>query len=207
MYQSPQDSMASPLSRLSTRWPLSSLDPRQRRLASIGAALLATYALVGFVILLPMARSYAISWLSEETQRDVELAELHVNPFTLSVSAIGFSIADPGQEPLVGFQRLTLNLGLYSLIEQAWVLEDVELVAPHVRLEVDEGGGLNLSSLFPPEDVEIVEHELVDEQDRPVPLSIRHASIQDGVIELVDRSPNVDIDMRFSPLAFESRSC
>ena len=69
-----------------------------RRRLAIGAAIsTAAFALIGFLVVPPIAKHVAQKQLSELLGRKVTIARLRVNPFALSVTIGDFQIAEADQ--------------------------------------------------------------------------------------------------------------
>jgi hypothetical protein len=97
------------------RWP--------RRLSIAGAIATVLFALLGFVVLPPVARHVAASQLSDLLGRKVSIARVRVNPFALSVTIEGFEIFEADQTtPFAGFSRLYVNAQLSSVYRRAPVI-------------------------------------------------------------------------------------
>ncbi|QJX01536.1 hypothetical protein HML84_01375 [Alcanivorax sp. IO_7] len=84
------------------------------RALAILAALYVLYALVVFFLLPGWVRDQARERLTDLLGREVTLERVALNPFTLSVTAEGFSVADPDTGTLARFDRLYLNAELWS---------------------------------------------------------------------------------------------
>jgi Domain of Unknown Function (DUF748) len=108
---------------------------RMRRIAIWAGSIVALYAIVGFLVAPPIARSQAESALTELLGRKVTVERVRINPFALSASVLGFAIRDrEGEGSLVAFDELYVNFTLSSLFRLAPVVEEVRLVRPAVRV-------------------------------------------------------------------------
>src|SRR5690349_11073376 len=108
---------------------------RLRRIAIWAGSIVALYAIVGFLVAPPIARSQAESALTELLGRKVTVERVRINPFALSASVLGFAIRDrEGEGSLVAFDELYVNFTLSSLFRLAPVVEEVRLVRPAVRV-------------------------------------------------------------------------
>ncbi|HXI59475.1 MAG TPA: DUF748 domain-containing protein, partial [Polyangia bacterium] len=106
-----------------------------RRLLIGSASALALFAVVGFLVLPPVARAIAEKQLGQLLGRRVSVARVRVNPFALSLTVEGFQIYEPGgNTPFVGFGRLYVNAQLASIYRRAPVVKEVSLESLRVHV-------------------------------------------------------------------------
>lgn len=123
--------------------------PVLRRFVLWPAACLAVYAIVGFLILPPIARSVLVKQLSEMLHRPVAIRAIRVNPFDLSVRVEGFTMKDrDGTEPFVAFEELYLNFQVASIVRGGPVLREILLRSPGVILVRNEDSTYNFSDFL-----------------------------------------------------------
>jgi Domain of Unknown Function (DUF748) len=109
------------------RWP--------RRLLIAGVVSLTLFALIGFLVVPPVARRVAQTQLTELLGRKVSIARVRVNPFALSVTVEGFEIFEAdGTTPFLGFSRLYVNAELASIWRRAPVVKEISLDSPYVHV-------------------------------------------------------------------------
>lgn len=109
--------------------------------------LILTYTLSGFLLLPWIGKSQIITRVSDTLQRPVQLDELRINPFVLSVEAKGFRISEADGALLAGFDRLFVNFQLSSIFHWAWTFREIRIEGPafdFVRFSADT---TNLSQL------------------------------------------------------------
>jgi len=105
-----------------------------RRLAIGAAVSLALFALLGFLVIPPIARSVAQKQLGELLGRKVTIEGIRLNPFALSLTVAGFQVFEADQAtPFVGFRRLYLNAELSSVYRRAPVMKEITLEGLRVR--------------------------------------------------------------------------
>src|SRR5256885_17246628 len=105
----------------------STLPPWLRRVRNAAVALLALvviFALIGFPVVPPVAKSQIERRASEGVGRQVTLGKVAFNPFTLKATLTSLTIADhePGP-PLFAFDALDLDLSAASLWHRAPVFD------------------------------------------------------------------------------------
>jgi uncharacterized protein involved in outer membrane biogenesis len=111
---------------------------RKRRLVTklaIGFAVaLALFTVVGFFVVPPVAKHYAVKILSEQLDRPVSIREIEVNPFAMTAAVRGFAVMErDGSETFVAFEELFVNLQAISIWERAPVLYEIRLTRPYVH--------------------------------------------------------------------------
>jgi hypothetical protein len=106
-----------------------------RRLLIGSATALILFAVVGFLVLPPVARAVAEKQLGQLLGRRVAVARVRVNPFALSLTVEGFQIYElDGNTPFVGFGRLYVNAQLASIYRRAPVIKEVSLESLRIHV-------------------------------------------------------------------------
>jgi hypothetical protein len=106
----------------------------RRRLAVGAAVSTALFALIGFLVVPPIAKHVAQKQLGELLGRKVTIARVRVNPFALSVTIADFQIFEADQTtPFVGFRRLYVNAQLSSIYRRAPVIKELGLDGLRIR--------------------------------------------------------------------------
>jgi uncharacterized protein involved in outer membrane biogenesis len=122
---------------------------RHRRLLKGFGIFLVAVALLGFLVAPPIVRSVAESQLTKLLHRPVTVADVDINPFALSATVTGFSVAEPeGDKEALGFDRLYVNLEAQSLFRGGPVLREVQLAVPRLKLRREKGGRYNWQDLI-----------------------------------------------------------
>lgn len=109
--------------------------PRARKLLWRFAGLVAAFAVIGFLVVPPIAKSLLAEKLSEALHRKVTIEALRVNPFAPSVTVRGFAVRErSGEDLFVTFDELYVNAAWTSVFRLAPVVDAVTLTKPHVRV-------------------------------------------------------------------------
>lgn len=126
---------------------------RTLRIAGIvAAALLAVYAVAGFLVLPPLVKPRIIEEIHARTGRQASIGGLAVNPFALSATVDSFAVTGSDGSPIVSFARLYVNLEIISVFKQALVFDEITVTEPGVHLLIRRDGSVNLRELIPKED-------------------------------------------------------
>ena len=129
------------------RWLLS---PTRLAILALGSVIF--YALIGFVFIPSLIKSYVIPAVAEKLKRPVLVKEVELNPFTLSLRLTGFEIRETDQSALLGFEEFFVNFQASSLIRRAYVFDTIRLTVPYVSARVFKDGRMNLAELVPSDD-------------------------------------------------------
>ncbi|WP_374573348.1 DUF748 domain-containing protein [Phenylobacterium sp.] len=159
---------------------------------ALGAALLVgLYAAAGFWLAPRIIKSQVVSQVAERYHRTASLGEVRFNPFTLKLQADGFSLPDADGAPMIGFDRLTVDLSAASIWRGGLAFNEIALDAPRVRLVRRPDGRLNVQDLIPPP------------SGGPMPkVMIDHLAVRRGRVAVVDQARETPFTKSFSPVGF-----
>lgn len=139
------------------------------------------FALSGFYILPPLVKNLLVEKLSKTLHRQAAIEELEINPFTLAVTARGFSLKDRDvAETFLSFDELRINLEVLSILKRALILKELVIVKPCVRIIRNRDGTYNFSDLMEKEEPK---PEL---EKPPLRFAISDIRIVDGSLEFWD---------------------
>jgi uncharacterized protein involved in outer membrane biogenesis len=171
-----------------------------KRTAATLVALVALYALLGFLILPGVALRVANQQLAAYATVPAHLQRLEFNPFSLELTLWGLKIGEPGAEQ-IGFERLYANLQVDSLWTGALHLAAVELDKPRTEVLFDKSGKLNLSALFklPASDPAAAK----DAPGEPFALRIGSIKLVDGYLHFKDLRPSQPIEFLYDSMNLE----
>jgi hypothetical protein len=175
-----------------------------RRLIAAAVALLALYAILGFLVLPALVKAKLPPRVAQALGREVTLRKVRTNPFALSITLEGFQILDKDREPFLAWDRLYVNLGASTLFGGAISLDDVELVRPYGRVVVEKGGRLNFSDIL--ERLGKAEPEAKPKaEEKPREIAIDHLAIHGARVQLLDRSLSEPFATTVGPVTLELR--
>ncbi len=167
-------------------------------IVGISAALLALYALAGFLWVPRLIQASVLETFQRDYQRKAELARPRFNPFTFELEARSFAVPDRDGARMLGFERLYVDFELSSLFRLAWTFDQISIERPYLRLLQRADGSLNLADLrktYAPER---------DEGDSGVPaLAIGTLSVTGGEVDVLDRMRAEPFATTLRPVGFE----
>jgi uncharacterized protein involved in outer membrane biogenesis len=115
--------------------------PRMRKVALWVGVALALYAVAGFLIAPPIVRHQLEKRLGELLGRKVTVESVRINPFALTASLRNFAVKEAnGGADGAGFEELSVNVTLSSLLRRGVVVEAVTLSKPYMRAVRFEDG-------------------------------------------------------------------
>ncbi len=165
------------------RWPLAV------------AAVLAAYALAGFVLAPWLLGRQIVSLARDQLGREASVGAIAVNPFALSLRVADFQLKDPDGSRLAGFDELRINLEAAGLFRRAWTFSEFTVAGPYLKLVRDAAGEINLQKLLPPA---VPEPPATEKPGLPR-LIVRRLRIEQGVIDLTDEVPATAFHTRVGP--------
>ncbi|WP_082888472.1 DUF748 domain-containing protein [Marinobacter sp. LQ44] len=183
------------------RSPLTSRLPRN--LAIVALVLAALYALVGFLALPWWLKKTLPEQFGQQMGWQMELAKLRTNPFTLTAEITGLSAKDRAGEPVLGFDRLFVNLGFFPLFRGIVSFQDISLQEPFIRVDLLEDYGINFARDWHASRPEAPEPEVETASDSaaaPFKLLFQQLVIEGGVLLFRDFSQAEPAEFRITPL-------
>lgn len=113
--------------------------------------LISTSTIIGLMLLSMLIVPWQIkkqgsNWIAEQTDRTLTIEKAFFNPFTLTVELENLKLTEQQSEkPFVSFKRLMLSGSVRSIIDQAVILDRVELDDPFVNIELLDKQQFNFS--------------------------------------------------------------
>ena len=153
--------------------------PRVRRIAMWIAAAVAAIAVIGFLALPPLLRPWLERTLSRALERQVTIERLRLNPFALSVTLEGLSIAERGSgPPAFTLAELYANAEAQSLLRWAPVISELTITRPTLHVVRNADRSYNFSDL--------IDRALAGASGPPPGFSISNIRVIDGRIDFDD---------------------
>ena len=168
-----------------------------------GLIFLSIYTLFGFFGIPYILKSQMIAQTPEFTKRQLAVKAVQFNPFTLSLTIEGISLADSDSVELVGLDRLHVNFDSFSLFHWAWTFSEISFINPRFNLRIDESGAPSFNDLIPTDDgAEPVEAEKTAEEVAMPRLVIKFFQVSGGKFAFEDKSIATPYNQTIDPLNF-----
>lgn len=127
-------------------------DPGNRRWAWRIGLVAALIGILGFLAVPPLLKTILEEKLGEALHRDVTIAAIRFNPYTLTAQLDGVSVRERADgktgEEVFGFDSLKVNGELASLAVAGVVIKEVSLQGPRFRLVREPNRRYNISDLI-----------------------------------------------------------
>jgi len=124
-----------------------------KKLLYVAAGLIILSMLLVAVVVPGLVRNQAVDWVAKNTARQLTLERIGLNPLTWGVQLDGVALSEAGStDAFVAFDRLSFHVSPRSLFELAPVINDLELVNPHITVIRAADGQFNFADLIPPPD-------------------------------------------------------
>lgn len=164
--------------------------------------LVVCYALAGFLLLPWWLERNLPEQLSERLGWQAEVAGVSVNPFALSVEAVGLSAQDSDDEKVVGFDRLALDLNFFQLVRGIIGFEAIELQDPFFRLDLLDDYSINVARDWQNNnsDPESAGNDQADTASGPPRVYFQQISIEGGELLFRDFSKAQPAEFQITPL-------
>lgn len=164
------------------------------------AALLGGYAAAGFLGVPYLLRTSLQSFVRTHYKRNLQVREVHFNPFTFVLEARGVALPDANGRPMASFERLRVLPDIATLWRFAPSFREIILERPVVHAVVRANGKLNLSDLEKGLGKTHPQHP-----GPPMRLYIQRLAVIDGSGDLVDRTRPGPFRQVLGPVSFELR--
>ena len=171
--------------------------------AAIVAILVGAYAAFGFFGVPRLLRSNLESFVNTHYSRRVSIGDIRFNPFTLTLDVRALSLPDTDGQPMLGFSRLFVNLGLASVWRRGPSFQEIALEDPFAHVLIRQDGGLNLADLgkgFAPS-----QPPPKEQPAQPPRLFINKLSVRRGRTVYEDRSHRDPFVAELTPITFDLR--
>lgn len=145
----------------------------------------AVFALLGFFVLPPIAKSVAVSQASKILRRPVLVENFRINPFAMTLDIDGLSVKErESEEIFVSFDHFHIDVDSTSLIKGGFVLSELRLINPQARFVRLENGHFNFSDLI---DEFASKRKPEDKQESGADFSLNNIQISGGRLVFDDR--------------------
>ena len=181
------------LSRGLRRWIIAS---------AVVLVLVAAYAVFGFLGVPHLLRSNLDSFVSTHYSRHLAIGDIRFNPFTLTLDVRSVSLPDSDGQPMLGFSRLFVNVGLVSIWRRGPSFQEIALEDPFAHALIRPDGTLNLADLGKGFEQAPAPQQ---PQSAPMRLFIDKLSIRRGRTVYEDRSRPAPFVADLTPITFDLR--
>ncbi|MFH1605071.1 MAG: DUF748 domain-containing protein, partial [Pseudomonadota bacterium] len=112
------------------------------------AALLAAHAVAGFWLVPRVIKNQVPKLGQAELARSTTIGDVSFNPYTLRLEAEDLRLAEADGTPIFAIGKLAVELRWRSLVQRAWNLAEISVIAPSARLAIAPDGKFNVAELL-----------------------------------------------------------
>ena len=146
--------------------------------------LVAVYAVVGFLVIPLVIKSQFVKILQQQTNATVTLESVYFNPFLFKLKLSDFAMND-GDETLVSFNSLCVDVDPSALLYGAFTLHSLQLSAPYINVVRNKDKSLNLVNIIKPSEKEEEKRDAKRSNTLPR-VVVESVRINEGEIALSD---------------------
>lgn len=165
---------------------------------------LSSYTIAGFFILPSVIKDIAIEQIEQNLGWQGSIGSVELNPFALTLTISEFAIHNNEGDTVVSFDRYHNDIEVRSIIEGAVTFANFELIAPYIKLIVDENGKTNFQKAIERAQAnKAVEPSNNDNTDSQAPKLLFDSIFVDrGEVELIDHTQAELIEHTLTPISF-----
>src|SRR5262245_49383531 len=187
----------------SGRWPrVGAVFTRRWVLITLAAvvAIFLAYTLAGFFLVPRLIAGYVPRYAEQQLKRRAQIGEVRVNPLLLRIDVKNFRLTEADGSPLLGFDRLFVDLELAkSIIRAALTFAEIRVEGPYVDAVMFSDGRVNIADLldaFP-------KGEPAKQPSAPPRVLVQHAAVQHGRVSFTDQSGHAAQQAAAQPIDIE----
>ncbi|MCW8858619.1 MAG: DUF748 domain-containing protein, partial [Deltaproteobacteria bacterium] len=175
--------------------------PRWSKITLITVAVIFGLLLLSMLVVPWQIKKQGSAWIAENTDRSLTIDKAFFNPFALTVELSGVKLTEQNsQRPFVSFKRLMLSGSLNSLLQQAIILDRVELDDPFVNIELLGKQEFNFSD-FTQLGGNQSESEAAEPR-KPLHFSLNNIILSGGQIDFTDQTSDKKSQHKVRQLSF-----
>lgn len=168
------------------------------------AAVIVTYAVLGFFLAPWLVHKNMVETVRETYDAELSIEKVEINPFVLSLRMTEFALDDPTGAPAVRIEGFFANFQLSSLFRRALTFDELRITEPEFFVARDASGNLNFAYLVEGGSEEPQQSDNAeDEEASPVPLLIFEFAIDNLAVNWRDEVPEELVETRFAPINIE----
>ncbi len=149
----------------------------------VGAAVFfILFTVIGFFVVPPILKTYLIETLSRTLNRQVSIANIGLNPYTLTLTLRGIGIKEPkSAADFASIGELAVNLDIRTALRRAPVIEALTIRKLYIHLVRNRDNTYNFSDLLA-----LMKEKPKDRKKTPLLFSVNNIVIENGSIDFID---------------------
>jgi len=118
------------------------------RIALIALSIVAMYALLLGILTPYLLKEKLPTVVSENSSYSLQVEDIIINPFYLSLEVKQLKILDKNAEDFTGFSRLFVNFQMSSLFHWLWSFDEFTIESPHLHYQLYQDNSSNIDELI-----------------------------------------------------------
>lgn len=168
-----------------------------------GLIFLVFYTLFGFFVVPYIIKSQLSTMVSELMARKFTLEEVRFNPYALSLTLSGVSLADKDDVELAGFDEFYVNFQTSSLFRWAWTFGEIRLDGPRGNVRIEADGNPSFQDLLQTSESEPAQPAAAEQEAALPRLVIHRFAVNNGQLLFSDHSIPTPYKQEIHPVTFE----
>jgi len=147
------------------------------------ASLLVLFFLVAGLLVPEIIRRQAISWIAENTSRELTVQRVSFNALNGRLMVRRAVLSEQNSdEPFISFEQLIVNVNISSVWRQAVIIDQLELIKPDIRIIQLGKQEFNFSDFY-----SVAENEPVpDSESEPLQFAVNNLIVREGSLDYRD---------------------
>jgi len=160
------------------------------------------YTVFGFLILPLIIKAVAVSQLQKELNRKTTIESVRLNPYAMSITIRGLKVEDLDQRTLLSWDEVYVNLRLLSAFTHAWGFDQIRVINPYVRVQLNPDMSFNFSDILAAHAGAAAAAES-EEPSKPLAVAVRHLLVEGARLDLTDMTPRTPFHRVVGPVRIE----
>ncbi|MBS1212605.1 MAG: hypothetical protein H6R26_1222 [Proteobacteria bacterium] len=152
-----------------------------------GVGTLATYSLIGFLLVPFLVRHYTPKLTADLLKRQATVGEVHFNPFQFTFEAKDLALTEMDGEPVAALKRLFLDFEPHRFItRRTWTLKELSLEGTVMNVVQNQEGKLNFVKIA--ESLSQLDEPPPPSDEPPPRVLVERLILADGSVKFTDLS-------------------
>ncbi|MCJ8297301.1 MAG: DUF748 domain-containing protein, partial [Colwellia sp.] len=171
------------------------------KITFIALSTIALYALALGLLTPYLLKEKLPAIVSENSSYTLQVADIDINPFYLSLEVKQLKILDENGEDFTGFERLFVNFQMSSLFRWLWTFDEFTLEGPHLHYQLYQDSSSNFDELIGPQSS--TETEENTKKGAIPEILISRLNIEQLNLRFTDHAKQEPFDANVGPLTIE----
>ena len=175
------------------------------KITLIALSTIALYALLLGLLTPYLLKEKLPAIVSENSSYTMQVADIDINPFYLSLEVKQLKILDKNGDDFTGFKRLFVNFQMSSLFRWLWTFDEFNLEAPHLHYQIYQDNSSNFDELIGSQSsTKTTKNAEESAEESAIPeILISRLNIEQLNLRFTDHAKQEPFDANVGPLTIE----